>query len=143
MVRAVPPSLRGGGGGQSPPLLARTLHSASALQSGEAGATSETELAQWNYTVRNARKQGGKGERVGEPFLFFLKQPIWSWPFIGDSRSFGGRAPKPKLEGKSRGCHATLPRALSRGQARISPERPSMATPDALAGRTAPAPTTC
>lgn len=43
---------------------------------------------------------------------------------IRDSYSFGDIFPKLKLEGKSHGYYATLPRILSRGQMNVSPEPP-------------------
>ena len=43
---------------------------------------------------------------------------------IRDSHSFGDIFPKLKLEGKSHGYYATLPRILSRGQMNVSPESP-------------------
>lgn len=63
-------------------------------------------------------------ERVGR---FKKKKKIpanMALAFIRDSHSFGDIFPKLKLEGKSHGFYATLPRILSRGQMNVSPESP-------------------
>lgn len=62
---------------------------------------------------------------------------------IRDSHSFGDIFPKLKLEGKSHGYYATLPRILSRGQMNVSPEPLSIATTDIHVGLVAPASTKC
>ena len=63
-------------------------------------------------------------KRVGEIKKKKKKTANMVLALIRDSNSFGDIFPKLKLEGKSHGYYATLPRILSRGQMNVSPEPP-------------------
>lgn len=67
--------------------------------------------------ILSAVKRGRKGEKTwGEKKPQKVKRANMDLAFTRDPHSFGDRFPKLKLEGKSLGYYATLPRILSRGK---------------------------
>lgn len=106
--------------------LAVLLILESLLESGKVELTSEMKRdpAQWNCKCRNARQHGEEREEGGGDLKKKKKTANMVLALIRDSHSFGDIFPKLKLEGKSHGYYATLPRILSRGQMNVSPEPP-------------------
>lgn len=66
--------------------------------------------------ILSAAKRGGKGEKTWGGKTQKVKRANMDLAFTRDPHSFEDRFPKLKLEGKSLGYYATLPRILSRGK---------------------------